>query len=124
MNRCGPPLVFRAERIVRPLVPKRKENEMEQLTKEQAIAFHDSNAWQKWDAKTRALFQMEQDCLCMPFYEFQKAVEEALGRPVWTHEFGLNRGGLLAELQGKATAPSFAEIVAMLPADKTVVAVL
>jgi hypothetical protein len=97
---------------------------MEQLSREQAIALHDSNAWQKWDAKTRALFQMEQDCLCMPFGEFHKAVEDALGRPVWTHEFGLNRDGLLAELQGKATAPSFAEIVAMLPAEKTVVAVL
>lgn len=73
---------------------------MEQLTTEQAIAFHDSGAWQKWDAKTRALFQMEQACLCMPFGEFHKAVEDALGRPVWTHEFGLNRDGLLAELQG------------------------
>ena len=94
---------------------------MEQLTTEQAIAFHDSNAWKTWDAKTRALFQMEQDCLCMPFDEFHKAVEEALGRPVWTHEFGLNREGLLAELQGKATAPSFADILALLPAERTVV---
>ena len=92
---------------------------MEQLTTQQAIAFAESGAWQKWDAKTRAMFQMEQDCLCMPFNEFHKAVEEALGRPVWTHEFGLNRDGLLAELQGKATAPSFADIVAMLPAEKT-----
>lgn len=96
---------------------------MEQLTTEQAIAFHDSGAWQKWDAKTRALFQMEQGKLCLPFSEFHKAIEEALGRPVWTHEFGLNRAGLLAELQGKATAPSFADIVAMLPADRTFVVV-
>lgn len=96
---------------------------MEQLTREQAIAFHDSGAWQKWDAKTRALFQMEQDKLCMPFGEFQKAVEEALGRPVFTHEFGLNRAGLLSELQGKATAPSFADVLALLPTDRTVVVV-
>lgn len=94
---------------------------MEQLTSEQAIAFHGSGAWKKWDAKTLAMFQMEQDCLCVPFSEFHKAIEETLGRPVFTHEFGLNREGLLAELQGKATAPSFAEIVAMLPADRTVV---
>lgn len=96
---------------------------MEQLTTEQAIALHDSGAWKKWDAKTRALFQMEQDKLCIPFGEFHKAVEEALGRPVWTHEFGLNREGLLAEMQGKATAPSFAEVLALLPADRTVVVV-
>jgi hypothetical protein len=24
---------------------------------------------------------------CIPFEEFQKDVEERLGRPVWTHEF-------------------------------------
>lgn len=94
---------------------------MEQLTQEQAIAFHDSGAWKQMDAKDRALFQLEQDRLCMPFDEFHRAVEEALGRPVWTHEFGMNRAGLLAELRGKATAPSFADILAMLPADRTVV---
>jgi len=94
---------------------------MEQLTTEQAIAFAESGAWQKLDAKALALFQMEQDKLCMPFGEFHKAVEETLGRPVWTHEFGLNRDGLLAEMQGKASAPSFAEILALLPADRTMV---
>ena len=94
---------------------------MEQLTREQAIALHDSGGWEKWDYKTRARFQMEQDCLCMPFGEFHKAVEEALGRPVFTHEFAMNRNGMLAELQGKATPPTFAEVLAMLPAERTVV---
>lgn len=94
---------------------------MEQLTREQAIAFSESRAWQKLDAKARALFQMEQDRLCMPFEEFKKAVEETLDRQVFTHE--LNKAGLLAELQGKALAPSLADILAMLPADKTVVVV-
>lgn len=91
---------------------------MEQLTREQAIAFHDSEVWKQMDAKAIALFQMEQECLCIPFDVFHKAIEEALGRPVWTHEFGLNHAGLLDELRGKAEAPSFDEIVAMLPADK------
>jgi hypothetical protein len=40
---------------------------MEQLTTEQAIAFAESGAWQLLDIKARALFQMEQDKLCMPF---------------------------------------------------------
>jgi len=94
---------------------------MEQLTEEQAIAFAESGAWEKMDMKTRALFQMEQDRLCMPFDSFHEAVTKVLGRPVWTHEFGLNRDGLLAEMRGKASAPSFADILALLPAERTVV---
>lgn len=97
---------------------------MEQLTKEQAIAFADSGAWQKLDIRARAVFQMEQNRLCMPFGEFHKAVEEALGRPVFTHEFAMNRAGMLAELQGKASAPSFEEVLGMLPAERTVVVVV
>lgn len=96
---------------------------MEQLTQEQAKAFFDTGAWQRMTARERAVFQIEQDRLCMPFGEFHKAIEEALGRPVWTHEFGLNRDGLRAELAGKAKAPTFAEILAMLPAEKTIVVV-
>lgn len=94
---------------------------MEQLTREQAIAFHDSGAWKRMSAKERAAFQMEQDKLCMPFSEFHSAIEETLGRQVFTHEFGLNRDGLRAEMEGKAKAPTLAEILAMLPAEKTVV---
>lgn len=94
---------------------------MEQLSTEQAIAFHDSGTWKAMSANERAVFQMQQDKLCMPFSEFHKAVEETLGRPVWTHEFGLNRDGIRAELEGKASAPTFAKILAMLPAEKTIV---
>lgn len=93
---------------------------MEQLTREQAIAFHDSGAWRKMDAMARALFQTEQDKLCMPFDEYHKAMQEALERPVWTHEFGLNREGLLAELKGKVPPAKFEDIVALLPPSKTV----
>ena len=32
-------------------------------------------------------FQLYEERLCMPFPLFHKAVEEALGRPVYTHEF-------------------------------------
>jgi hypothetical protein len=96
---------------------------MDQLTQEQATAFFDSGAWKKMTVRERAVFQVEQDRLCMPFGEFHAAIEEALGRPVYTHEFGLNRDGLRAELEGKAKAPAFAETLGMLPADKTVVVV-
>lgn len=32
-------------------------------------------------------FQLFEKRLCMPFDQFQAAVESTLGRPVWTHEF-------------------------------------
>ncbi len=95
---------------------------MQQMTREQAIAFHDSGAWRAMSQQTLALFQMTQDCLCVPFGTFHKAVEQTLGRSVFTHEFGLNRDGILAELQGKGEAPSFEEIIAMLPGEKLIVA--
>jgi hypothetical protein len=95
---------------------------MEQLTKEQAIAFYDNRNWEQLTTHERAMFQIEQDLLCIPFDKFHEAVEETLGRPVWTHEFA-NRDRLRAELEGKAKAPSFAQILAMLPPKKTIVIV-
>lgn len=94
---------------------------MEQLSKEQAIAMHDRKEWENWSHEQRAKFQMQQDRLCMPFDVFQEAVEKTLGRPVWTHEFGLNKDGLMQELFLGKDAPSMTEIFDMLPADKTVV---
>lgn len=93
---------------------------MEQLTREQAIAYHDAGEWIKLNAKERFSFQIEQDCLCMPFSEFQMAANVALGRPVYTHEFA-DRDGLRAEFEGKVSAPSLAEIVGKLPGEKVAV---
>ena len=94
---------------------------MEQLTTEQAIAFHDSGAWKQMDAHQLAAFQLRQDRLCVPFSKFHEAIGVALGRPVWTHEFGLNRDGLIAEMEGKADAPTFEQIISMLPTNKVIV---
>lgn len=93
----------------------------EQLTHEQAIAFYEAGTWKNMPPNQLAAFQLRQDKLCMPFSEFHEAVEAVLGRPVFTYEFGLNRDGLIAEMEGKATAPSFEEILSLLHADKTVV---
>ncbi len=73
-----------------------------QLTKEQAIEFAENGAWKEMTFRQRAEFQMLQRLLCMPFDIFHGAVEKTLGRPVYTHEFGLNRDGLIAEIfEGK-----------------------
>ena len=90
------------------------------MTKEQAVELYDSKFWKKMTHRDRAVFQMNEPRLCMPFEVFQEAIEKALGRPVFTHEFGLNYNGLLKELMNGAPAPSFAEIVNLIPAEKRI----
>jgi len=95
---------------------------MRQLTRDEAIAFAESGAWQKMTDAEISAFQIEQECLCMPFHRFQQAMEQTLGRPVFTHEFGLNLEGLKAELEGRATAPTLEQIIALVPDALIVVA--
>jgi len=95
-----------------------------QLTKEEAIAIFDGEVWKTWSDAKIARFQMEQECLCIPFGRFHEAVEKTLGRPVFTHEFGLNHDGLAQELAGTGTAPTLDEIMSLLPAEKTIVVVM
>ena len=71
--------------------------------------------------RQRAEFQMEQRLLCMPFEIFHEAMEKTLGRGVYTHEFGFNTEGLKAELYGNKPAPTFEEILALIPKDKQVI---
>jgi len=66
--------------------------------------------------------QLFQDRLCMPFNEFHRAIESVLGRPVWTHEFG-SRGNLKAEYLGEKAAPTFDEIMALIPEEKRILIV-
>lgn len=66
-----------------------------------------------------AEFQIEQDRLCMPFSVFHEAIEKTLGRPVYTHEF-VNSEGLRKELYGEKPAPTFEEILDLIPKDKHV----
>jgi hypothetical protein len=90
-----------------------------QLTEAEAKALHDRGDWKNWDDNLRASFQLNQSRLCMPFDVFQQALEVALGRPVWTHEL-CNPAELRAELENRKAQPTMAEIINLLPADKTV----
>ncbi|MCW5648374.1 MAG: hypothetical protein KIS62_01375 [Ramlibacter sp.] len=94
---------------------------MKQLTQAEAIALAESCAWEAWTCQQRAIFQIIQDRLCMPFEVFHEAVEKTLGRPVFTHEFGLSRERLTQELAGVNGAPSMEEIIALLPTPTVVV---
>ncbi len=91
------------------------------MTKEEAIKLMDTKFWETMTLKERAMFQMFERRLCMPFDVFHEAVEKTLGRPVWTHEFGLNCEGLKKELLGEAPAPTMEDIINMIPAEKRMI---
>jgi len=91
------------------------------MTKEQAVKLYESGFWKEMSAKDRATFQLSEDLPCMPFNVFHAAVEEALGRPVWTHEFGLNRKGLISELIGDRPRPTMEEIIDLIPKEKRII---
>lgn len=91
------------------------------MTKEQAIALADSGWWEALSHEERALFQMFEPLLCMPFAVFHEAVEKTLSRPVFTHEFGMNADGLKKELLGEKAPPSMEDILNMIPADKRLI---
>jgi hypothetical protein len=91
------------------------------MTQENAIALAESKFWETMSLKERAMFQMFEPRLCMPFDVFHEAIEKTLGRPVYTHEFGLNYEGLKKELLGEAPAPTLSDIIAMIPEDKRII---
>ena len=86
------------------------------MNEEQAIVFYDSGAWTALNAIQRSRLQLEQDCSCMPIDVFKNAMDEALGREVWSQELRtLNRSALLSELEGKTQPPDMRQIMALLP---------
>jgi hypothetical protein len=88
-----------------------------QLTREEAIALHDSNAWEVMTDRQIVLLQLFQECLCVPFGRFHQAIEAELGRPVWTHEFA-RWDEIAKEFLGEREAPTFAEILDIIPVEK------
>lgn len=93
------------------------------IGRDAAIALGATEWWKGKTPREIATFCLHTVELCCPFEVFHKAVEEALGRSVWTHEFGLNYDGIVAELMGEKPAPTFEEIMNLIPADKRVVLV-
>lgn len=92
------------------------------MTPEEAITLAQSKWWEGRPSKEVALFQLQEPLLCMPFGDFHKAVEEAVGRPVWTHEF-IDPESLVKQINGDEPSPSFKDILDMLPKSKTIVVI-
>lgn len=98
-----------------------KFDKVEQLTKEQAIALHDSKAWEAWTPDEIVKFQLFQSFLAVPFDKFHEALEAVLGRPVFTHELELNYDGIVAEYLKEKPAPTFEEVINLIPEEKRII---
>ena len=62
---------------------------------------YDNEWWNSDDPMELAMGQLNESTLIMDFGKFHEAIEKALGRPVYTHEFGINAEGLKQELAAK-----------------------
>lgn len=71
------------------------------MTGPEAIEFFAQQSWLPLSAHERAEIVLREDRLIMPFTVFHAALEEALGRPVFTHEIGLDPEKMLEELTQK-----------------------
>ena len=91
------------------------------MTKEQALEIATDESWKPLTYRQRAELQLEGGRICMPMKVFHDAIEEALGRPVYVHEFGTNWEGLKAELAGEKEPPSLQEILDQIPGNKIVI---
>lgn len=92
------------------------------LTKEQAIDLYNSGWWKDLSAHDIVMFQLfeEKMILCLPFRKFHKAIEEVLKRPVYIYEFRLNIEELRKEFFRDKPAPTFQEIINILPKEKRI----
>ena len=90
------------------------------MTTEQAIQLAESRWWEGLPSHDIVMFQLFEKKLCMDFGSFHQAVEKALGRPVWTHEFA-RADALKQEFLGDKPAPTWDEIVNLIPAEKRII---
>lgn len=93
---------------------------MKQLTREQAIAVASGGEWKDWTDEEVVRFQLYQKRLCMDFDRFHQALGKVLNRPVFLHEMA-DFESLQAEYEGKKSAPTFEEIINMIPEEKRVI---
>lgn len=73
-----------------------------------AAKYGDNHWWESEDLRELAYYQIAEPVLMCEFSDFHKGIERLLGRPVWTHEFGVNMDGLREEAR-KAYAGTFTE---------------
>ncbi|GEM45894.1 DUF7736 domain-containing protein [Deinococcus cellulosilyticus] len=98
--------------------------EQKSIGYEAAVELCKSGWWKKKTPREIATFQLSVRELCLHnLGVFHEALEKAPGRPVWTHEI-MNPQNLWDELHGEKPAPSFEEILNLIPASKRVLVLL
>jgi len=93
------------------------------IGKEAAIAMAESKWWESRTPREIIEFQLFTTELAMPFDKLHEAIEAALGRPVWTHEFAFLEQ-LQQEFLGTRAAPSMDDIINLIPEEKRLLVVL
>ena len=88
------------------------------IGREQAIQLYETEWWTGKSYREIAFCQLFTAELMCPFDVFHDAVEKSLGRPVFTHEFGLNYDSLCEEFLGEKSSPSLQEVLNLIPESK------
>ena len=94
------------------------------IGKDKAIALSESKWWEGKSHREIAEFQLFTAELACPFEVFHEAVEKSLGRPVFTHEFGMNYSGICDEFLGRREAPTLEQIINLIPEEKRVIVLI
>ena len=90
------------------------------LTKQQAVDLYKSKFWLTMSANEIVRFQLFENLLCIPMDVFHEALEKELGRDVFTHELK-EVWRLQSEFLGDMSAPSFEEIMDLIPEEKRII---
>lgn len=61
------------------------------------------------------------ETLEVPFGLVHGRIEQLVGRPVWTHEMGLNWEGLCKEARWASRSATVNEIIDLIPAEKRII---
>jgi hypothetical protein len=88
------------------------------IGRRRAKYLYDSGWWRGLNARQIVRFQLFTRELVMPFGLFHEAMEEALKRPVYLHEFGLNLDGLILEFMGESDEPTWNDLERIIPDNK------
>lgn len=97
-----------------------KTYKQKSIGRDAAIALADSKWWVGKSARDVVRVQLFTAECCMDFGVFQGLLEEVLGRPVFTHELGMNFDGVVQEFLGERDAPTLDEIVNLIPESKRI----
>lgn len=89
----------------------------QEITREQAVALSHTQFWQQMTPRDIAVLQLFTPRLCVPFSTFHEAIEKAVDRPVFSHEFGIQAmvDNLKQALLAGAPEPTFDELVELIP---------